>query len=128
MEVLKQDLEVPIPTLTNGNVETNGDKSTPKQEWRLMRLRNAVMILSRSPLEPISLQRKNLLFEKLLELDHAIVSGKLGLPLKKTLEKTDLLVVLRCAMNRFVSLIARDAVEVIHSVDNFSFTGYSACR
>ena len=83
-----------------------------------MKLCNAVMIVSRIPLEPIPLQWKNLLFEKLLELDQAIVSGKLGLPLKKTLDKTDLLVVLRCAMNRYVSIITRDAVEVMHFLDN----------
>jgi hypothetical protein len=128
MEVLEQDLEAPTSSLANGNVGTNGDKSALRQEWRLMRMRNAVMIVSRIPLEPISLQQKNLLFKKLLELDQAIISGKLGLPLKKILDKTDLLVVLRRAMSRFVSAVARDTVEVIHSLDNISFTGYSAYR
>lgn len=118
LEILDSHIEVPTSSLVNGNVETNGDKSTVKQEWRLMKLCNAVKIVSRIPLGPIPLQWKNLLFERLLELDQAIVSGKLGLPLKETLDKTDLLVVLRCTMNRYVSTIARDAVEVTHSVDN----------
>jgi hypothetical protein len=127
MEVLQQDLEAPTSSLANGNVETNGDKSTLQQEWNLMKMRNAIMVVSRIPLEPISLRRKNLLFEKLLELDRTLVSGKLDLSLK-TLDRIGLLVVLRRTLNRFVGVIARDAVEVIDSSDNFSFTGYSACR
>ena len=128
MEVLVLDLEVPTSALVNGNVETNGDNSTLKQKWRLMRLCNAVMIVSRISLEPISLQRKNVFFDKLLELDQAVVSGNLDEFLKKTFDKTGLLAVLRCALNRFVGAIARDAVEVMHSLDNISFTGYPAYR
>ena len=129
MEVLEEDLGVPTPPLVNGNVEANGDNLTGgEQEWRLVQLYNAIMIVSRIPLEPISLQRKNKLFEKLLNLDQAIVSGKIGLRLRKTLHKTDLLVMLRRALNRFVSVIARDVVEVIHALDIISFSGYSPYR
>ncbi len=129
MEVLDEDLEVPTSPLFNGNVESNRDNlKHGGHEWRLMRLHNAIMLVSRIPLETISLQRKNRLFEKLLNLDQAIVSGNIGLPLRKTLHKTDLLLVLRHAMNRFVSVIARDVVEVIHSLDIISFSGYSPYR
>ena len=75
-----------------------------------MRLTNALMIVSRIPLAPISRHQRSGIFEKLLKLDQAIVSGNIILLLDE-LDKTNILVVLRRALHRFVGNAAGEFDE-----------------
>jgi hypothetical protein len=112
MEILGQDLEFNRPQIV-GTALPNGDTaeewSSAEVVWR--RCRNAVMVVSRIPLEPLPGQRKNEIFVKLLELDRGIVSGKTKLKFTDN-ETMDFLVVIRGALIRYGNGAGKTVVEV----------------
>jgi hypothetical protein len=114
IDVLGKDLEL-TPPLANGTANTNGDKRAPSKTkidgipWT--RCRNAVMVISRMPLEPLPQQRKNEIFHKLLKLDREIVHGIVKLPLQKS-ERLDFLVIIRRALIRYGNTVTKTVIEV----------------
>jgi hypothetical protein len=115
VEILGQDLECNRPHIIR-TASTNGDAaeewSSAGVVWR--RCRNAVMVISRIPLEPLPPQRRNEIFLKLLKLDRGIVSGNSKLTLTKT-ETMDFLVVIRGALIRYGNVAGKTVLEVSNS-------------
>ena len=120
MEILDQELEIPTRPEVNQKVKVNGDKFQQSNKkthngvrWSLNRCRNIVAIVNRIPMEPISKQRRNGLFQKLMKLDQVVVSGSADFSLNKR-HKQEFLLVIRHAIIRFAKSVARTVIEVIH--------------
>lgn len=115
METVEQDLEVSTRAQVNGAVKVNGEKASVRRgenELKVNRCLNAATIVTRIPLEAISLQRKNGIFEKMLKLDQAIASGDTILRFKQV-EEQEFLFVIRHAMIRFANSVAKSVIEVV---------------
>ena len=124
MEILEQELEIPPRPEVHENAKVNGDNSGQSNkeahkggQLRLNRCRNAVAIIDRIPMEPISQRRRNGLFEKLMKLDQVVISRKTDISLKK-LDKQEFLVAIRHAIIRFAKSVARTVVEVMPFICN----------
>lgn len=125
MKVLKQDLTIASAAQLNGDVEVNDGKisnQSMKMQQKWMACQNAVMIVSRMPLESISLHRKSGIFRKFLLLDQAVVSEDTNILLKKS-GRMKLLMVIRRTLTRHVISMIKIMIEVSHAVISPNFKG-----
>jgi hypothetical protein len=113
INVLEQGLSVPTSTKVNRNLESYDDKSTLSHgvKWEQLRCHNAVVILSRLPLESIPLRQSRQIFNKLMHLDQEVVSRSDHLSLEKP-QMIEFLVTIRRALIRFIKTVKRSVLEV----------------
>jgi hypothetical protein len=93
--------------LVSGNAIDGGQK---QQETQTLRCRNLLMMALKIPLSPLALYHQNQIFQKLRELDKAILSGRLVISAKS--EKMEILILTRRGIARFLKTVAKTVIEV----------------
>ena len=74
------------------------------------RCRNLLMMALKIPLSSLSLIHQNQVFQKLLKLNGAIISGRLVISARS--EKVQILILTRRGIARFLKTVAKSVIEV----------------
>jgi hypothetical protein len=93
--------------LDNGNAIDGGQKQHGTESTRC---RNLLVMALKIPLSPLALHHQNQIFQKLRELDKAILSGRLVISAQS--EKMQILILTRRGIARFLKTVAKTVIEV----------------
>ena len=111
LEVLECGLEG-CSSPQDGTV-VNGDDVVEDKKLRgnnAERCRNLLTMALKIPLSPLSLIHQNQIFQKLLKLNGAIISGRLVISAQS--EKVQILILTRRGIARFLKTVAKSVIEV----------------
>lgn len=106
-------MEIIIETLRRpGNVQNNGINGEAAPSGHVKASRNALAIISRIPLEPISVSLRDSVYKELISLDRALIYGLI--PQLTGNEATiDALTITRRAIVHLIDAVSKDVITVL---------------